>query len=432
MSEFDLAIQKARGEQRKLYGLMVGGFAAVSLALTGFFTYSSGTLIRISPDDASEIGSVSVISGIGFAISDYVYAFGNEPKILVSAQGFSDQERTLTAEEKGGVIDVPLEELPGELVVRTAPEHELSKWKIDDEHATTSLAFSRVLTPGTYKLEVDNPYFEIETREVIVERDKQIELLVKLKPVEGRISISSRPSGSIVNFDGASVGSTPITLMATGGVHQVEVQERNYKTTSESIEITNSEKEIVRDYRLVRPPASVSFKVDPPNGTLLLNGKKTAPDEPHTVSANIENTITYILDGYYPKTQKLTLGASESKLVVIRLEPEIGTVDIQTEPTVTVLVNEVPVGKSPIVLELPSIGHSIKLRRAGYRTIGKNIVPSSKHITMIREKLVTEKVGRLSESPKRYTNGDGISLLLFEPSDIEMGAPRHETGAARK
>ena len=428
MNEFEQEIRKALSKQRRLFFVLAGVVGLSALALTGLLTFATGSSIRISPDDAAEIGKVEVIDGFGFAVSEYVFASVGETKILVSALGFRSETRTLAAEEKGGNIAVHLEELPGRLIARTKPENELTKWTIGDEYQTIAERIDRTLKPGTYDLEVNNLFFDVEKREVVISRDQQSEIMINLKPVEGRLSIKSRPSGSEILLNGTKVGMSPLVLTPEGGEYQIEVRNSKFATTTETIAITNSTPIVNRDYRLSRPSAKVKFSLKPPAGILLLNGRKIDPAASYTVNANVEHTATYMHDGFFTKKENFTLSASETKTVVVHLQPELGKVEVRTEPVVTVLVNGTVVGKSPISLELPAIRHAIELRRSGYRSVKMEVLPSSKNAKSIQETLVREDVARLSEALKSYKSADGMAFVLFEPSSYVMGAPRHEIG----
>jgi formylglycine-generating enzyme required for sulfatase activity len=428
MNEFNLKLEQAKAGQRKLYILISGVLVLSLITITTLVAYSNGTSIIIKPDDASKIAKVKIIDGIGLSILRVVYSLTGEPIIAVTANGFKSETRTLTANNKGENVHVTLAELPGRLIASTTPESETTRWKIDGQRIAIAAALERNLPSGNYVLEIDSRHFEVDKRNIQIERGKKQEILIRLLPVKGQFNIGSKPDGANVRINGADVGQTPITLEMRGGKHRLEIGGEEYKTTTEMLEITNLERTIVRNYRLRRKTATMKFRLQPPGGTLLVNGRKTDPNRGYSVSTNVDHTIAYSLMGYFSKTQKVKFTSTDTKTIHIGLNAEIGEVKIQTEPSAMVDVDGKKAGQTPIVLKLPSKSHTIRLHRSGYRTIKKEILPTSQRITVIREILQTEKNARLSEAPKTYVSSVGVDLILFEPNTFMMGAPRHQKG----
>ena len=398
------------------------------LVLAGIVAYSSGTSIKVKPDDATATAKVKLVDGIGFSVSNVIYALFGEPIVAVSADGFRSERKKLTAAEKGGNVTVTLDELPGHLIARTDPAADTTRWTINGQRVTAAATLDREVMAGKYALEIDNSYFEVEKRVIEVARAEQKDVTVLLKPVAGRLVLNSDPSGSTVFLDGSNVGETPTTLKVNGGSYRVEVRSEGYHPTTEHLEITNTKRETVRNYRLKRLSARLRFALEPRSGKLFLNGRKIDPSKPQTVNANVENTITYLLDGYFPKSQLVTVSPAKTKTVSIRLEPEMGIVDVQSSPSASVFINGAHIGETPVVINLPAKSHTIVLRKTGYRSIERKIMPSSKQKTVIRERLMTELVARLSVSPKNYENAVGGVMVLFKPTGFTMGAPRNENG----
>ena len=428
MNEFNLKLEQAKARQRKLYILLASALIFSCAVIVSFIAYSNGTSITVKPDDATKIAKVRVIDGIGLAISRVVYSLTDASRIAVTANGFKSETRTLTANDKGGNLLVTLAELPGRLIATTIPESEVTRWKINGQRIAIAAAVDRNLPSGKYDLEIDSRYFEVEKQNIQIERGKKKEVLVQLQPIIGQLNIGSKPEGAPVRVNGADVGQTPISLEVKGGEHRLEIGDTEFETTTETLEITNQERSIVRNYWLQRKTATVKFQLEPPGGTLLFNGKKTNPRQGLSISTNVDHTVTYSLEGYFSKIQKIRLASTETKTVRIQLKAEIGEIMIQSDPTAMVEVDGKDAGETPIALKLPSRPHTIRLHRPGYRTIKKNIVPMSRRITVIREKLQTERAARLSEASRTYVNSVGVDLILFKPGTFVMGAPRHEKG----
>lgn len=417
-NEFSQALEAARRRLRARFALGAGVAALAAVMVLLWVLYSSGTGLRIEPADA----------GFAGAISHVVYGFSGNPVITVSAHGFRPETLRLRPEEKGGTVLVRLQELPAQLTVRTQPEDEKARWTINGRPQGIGARLQQPLLAGDYEIEADSPHFEIATETVRLERATEKEVVIELIPVDGGFDVASRPPGAGVRIDGEERGETPLSVALTGGRHAVEIVHEEYQTVSETIEITNTERTVVRDYRLSRKTATLAFELRPGGGKLLLNGTLIDGKSRPSVPAGVTNTVTYSRPGYYGETKTVSLAPGESRTLAFRLKAETGKVDIRSEPSATVFVNGTTVGETPRVIDLPSVSHTIRLTRDGFRPYEQKVTPSSKRVTTVCAELIFERAARLAEAPERYTNSIGADFLLFEPTAFEMGAPRHEKG----
>jgi len=428
MNQFKSKLAKAQARQRNIYAIIISVFVLGAISLFALFAYSSGTVVEVKPKDAGEIARIDVVEGPGMVVSNVIYALSNEPRISVSAKGFKGVTKTLSAQEKGHHVTITLSELPGQLIAKTSPDTETTRWTINGHRVAIAARMDRALAPGTYRLEVDNPFYEIEKRVVKMARAAVQDLTIPLRPLNGAINIESLPSGATVLLNGQDIGTTPLSHKIEGGKAHLEVRKQGFQAISEEISVTNTNRTIVRHYQLVRQSATLAFKLAPPRGTLLVNGKKSNPKKSVSVGANINNTVTYAKQGYVQETQTVKVSAGHTQTLNFKLEPEMGTVDIKSTPGALVFVDGRAAGKTPIVLTLQAINHAIRLSRPGYRSIEKTIVPTSKQTTVVHEKLRPEQTARLSESPLFYKNSIGMALMRFQPTGFVMGAPRSQKG----
>ncbi len=429
MNKFDAGLRNAQSRQNRLYGLLAIIIFLGGVLLTGVLLFASGTSVVVQPSEAEEAGpSVSISTGFALMFRGIAYSLSDEPVVLVSAPGFRSATRAITAADKGGTIVVYLEELPGQLTITTSPSDDRTRWSLDQIPASIGDIFEQEVTPGPHEIEINSPFFRVETRDLDIQRGATESLAVDLTAVEGTFIVNSVPTNSTIIINGKAYGQTPADIALDGGQYEVEIQNPAFKATVETIEITNSKPEIERHYTLQPLSGSLVFTVKPQGGVLLVNGKKSDATKPVTVTANVESQISYMLDGYFSQTKVVTLNANEVRKITLTLEPELGAVDVRSQPSASVYVNNVHVGDTPLLISLPAIGTTVALRKDGYRSIEKTVVPTSKRTTAISENLRTELAARLAESPRAYENSVGASLLLFEPSSFEMGAPRHEQG----
>ena len=428
MKKFESQLKLAQSRQRRKFTLSIVGLLS-SIFLAGvLFAFSSGTSVRVLPEDASKISEIKIIDSIGFSISNVVYSVSRHPKISVSAVGFMPRSVTLSPAERGGNIEVSLSELPGHLYITTKPLTRSIRWKINNKRISIGSVLDYELPSGTYDLEINTPFFKIENHSVEIERGKKNEMVIELRPIQGKIKINSQPSGANVSHNGTDVGPTPVTLAVEGGQHRIEVGGGKFKTARETIEITNTLNQVARDYRLLRKTALLKLQLKPRGGTLLVDGKKTKLGKTYAVDASVNHTITYMLDGYYTVNKKVKLAPAETKKVFINLEAELGKIELRSDPVSNISIDGAPAGKTPLILTLPSRPHVVKFSKRGFRSIKKTVEPASGRTTKVFENLQAESVARLREAPKDYVNSVGIELRLFVPTSVKTGAPRHERG----
>ncbi len=428
MSRFEQRIQSARYYQRSRYQTIALALVCGVLVVALTVVYATGTSVRIAPSDAAQSGSVSVEAGIAVAVSGVVYALSSQPVVAVSAPGFRPVRRQIQSYERGGVINVTLQELPGRLLALTSPAAEGARWSINDTLLATGSQFERELMPGEYRIGVNHPYYAPAERQLTIGRGEQLELDIPLQAVDGELVIESLPAGATVRLNGTKAGTTPFRRRLNGGRHQIDMSLTGYAHISDSVEVTSDATLVKRSYRLRRPGATLAFEVSPRGGHLLVNGKRVNPAQHHGVPANTQVDVTYLSPGYTRLTRTVLARAGQTTRVRLHLQPEFGRVDIRSRPQTRVFIDGTEKGMTPLSLNLAAKPQTLSLRRRGYRTIDKRITPSSTHTTAIDETLATELAARLAEAPQQYTNPAGVKMVLFHPSPFTMGAPRHQRG----
>ncbi len=428
MSEFELDFQKARIRQHRLYVLIFLSFVCLAALLAGVLISTSGTPIKILPYEAEETGTISVVDGYSIAYGSVVYGLPGTPTIIVKANGFREQRRAIQSEEQGKRIEITLTAIPGTLNASTSPARPNTRWFLDGELLSIGKTLTRKLQHGTYSLKTDNPYFAIEKRVFEIERAENKEINIDLTPVNGQVSILSDPPNATVRVKGKKIGQTPNNFSLKGGAHNIILEKDGYVSVKEIITLSNTKDSIERNYRMKHSPSTLTFSVEPKGGQLLLNGRKVSPSGSYQVDSEAKHILTYILEGFYPIVRNVILKEGEKKHINLLLKPEIGEVEIYAFPSADIYVGGIKVGEGAVTVSLSAVAQIVELRKQGYRTIQKKIKPSGAHKTIIRERLITERVARKAEAPEEYKNSVGIKLKLFEPNSFKMGAPRHQPG----
>ena len=430
MSQFNKKLDKAQNRQKKvflIFGLMMMSILLIIIIL---LIYSRGTRIEVMPLDAGKKATINVIDSFSFSIGNVVYSLAGNPIINVTASGFKDKTKTIDTEYLGKVLPLELFELPGRLTINLIGDEEnllKTAWKINGRDTALSANLDLELEAGTYTVKINNPFFQPKELKVKVQRRKQTNLRVDLEPVDGRMSISSRPSGAKVFLNGKLIGQTPLDHSQSGGLHSLRITAGNYVDTIEEFEITHFHPKIKRNYKLSRIKARVIPKLSPEGGKLFVNG--ALAKEPLFLATKVQHSLTYMKSGYHPETKKFQLSLGEEKKVSFQLKEEIGQVAISSSPPATIWINNKNYGSNAVTVNLQAVTHQIIFKKTGYRSVSKTVKPTEKFAKKVTAKLLTEYQARLQESPRELTNKAGIKLKLFiKPGYLKMGAPRSEKG----
>ena len=186
LDQVNKQLDHARKRQKRMYlfsGLML---ASILLLVVILFIFSRGTRVEILPMEANKLATISVIGGFSFSIGDTVYSLAGNPVIRVSAPGFKVATKTIDSVYIGKVYPLELFELPGHLAIQiSGNERNLSKttWQIDGRDVELSDKLDLELEAGSYKVTIDNPFFQLKELMVDIKRRKQTKLEVDLQPV---------------------------------------------------------------------------------------------------------------------------------------------------------------------------------------------------------------------------------------------------------
>jgi formylglycine-generating enzyme required for sulfatase activity len=429
MNEFEHGLHAARARQTRLYLFGLLALVLVVIAVAGVLVTTNATRVTILPAEAEPAGTIELAEGFGLAVGDAVYTVSRQPVLLVQSPGYRESRRAIQPNEKGRRITVTLVPLPGRVLATTVPALDESRWSFDGRLMTVGPTLDTEGEAGPHAVAVDHPFFTPATRMVEMARARTNEIEIALEPVAGRLTILSDPVGAVVEIDGTRVGETPLDRSLKGGEYRITVTAPDRQPLEDVIRITNTKPEVARNYRLLPFAATLNFEVTPAGGELLVDGRLVNPSDPLEITAAADHTVVYLRDGYRGETRTVRLDPNETRTIELLLKPDLGLVEIETSPAAEIYVDGKLRGEGNTALRLLAVPTKIELRKPGYRSISRTIVPSAANSLVIRETLIPEATARLAEAPRAYTNSAGIELVLFEPADeFTMGAPRHEIG----
>jgi len=429
INRITVELLRAKARQRKRFVLIALALIAACLLSVGGLAFSNATVVEISPPEARDLAIITVVDGFGATIGHAVYTLSGHTVIDVSAPGFRSVRKTLQAGEIGTRLRLKMAALPGHLLITTHPSAKNTRWFIDGRMAVVGALLNQDVAAGKHSIDINSPYYQQTRITVMPERGKTVRQTVELKPVEGHLNIRTIPSSASIRINGDAVGSSPLNMAKAGGRYQIEVRHDDYQPVTEIIEITHTDHDIERNYRLSLQGGVLHVHATPVGGELLVDGKTTGNHETVPVTALAKHALVYAKQGYFSQHRHVTVAAGAERDVAFHLKPELGRVRIVSKPVAMVNVDGKDVGKTPLSTTLSTLPHRIIIHKQGYRSYRRTITPNSKSQQQIRVRLQSERAARLAESPLIMTNTAGIEMKQFRPHGVfMMGAPRSETG----
>jgi formylglycine-generating enzyme required for sulfatase activity len=429
MNPFNQQILAAKRKQRRLYLAVFGLFLIVDLIVSSLILASRGTRIDIHPDEAASQSAIHLDSGIAFIVADTLYSISKKPSLTVSAEGFQPLTQQLNNRDFGNIMSITLLPLPAKLMLTSSINNEQTQWQINGETLAMSAELNHELAAGDYGLNVSHPFYADVNIPLSLERGELFKDQVQLDLIDGNLTINTSPKGAQISVNTIDMGASPLNLELNGGRHNIKIIRSGYETINDTIEITNENPTVNRDYRLALRKATIELSLSPKQGQLYLDNIAITAGKKIKVKAGVKHKLNYSKSGYFSQNKTFTLAADDTLKLNFNLKKEMGDVDIQSSPNAEVEVNGQPVGTTPLSLSLNAVEQHIILKKQGYRSIIKTVVPSSKNHKKINVALVSEKTARLNEAPKSYNTKVGGQLNLFRPNDsFTMGANRSDPG----
>ena len=412
--------------------IATGSVAIIAvIALFLFIFWVKAVVVEVVPE-AAATGAERVLDGWGWVQQDKVYLLSPEANLKVSASGFIAETIRLVRSTLERRLVVELKEAPALIKATATPADLRMQWQINSKYIASGPALQTPVEPGTYTLGVMHPYYEPKEVSIDLMRGDERTLEFILEPVQGSLNISSEPEGVPILLNDSSVGQTPISVSRPGGSYRLGIATPDFESVNDIIEINYMQPIANRNYKLIYKKALLTLILKPPGGQLLINGKISLADTmPLELEPMRETIIAYSKLGYLAKTIKRTFEPAQQEDISISLQAEFGEVSIDANPQADIKIDDEAIGKTPQILTLSALPHTMRLSRPGYRAIQKVIRPSSQNPIRINETLLTERQAISAESPAIAKNSIGLELVLFKPDEniaYELGAHRSEKG----
>ena len=405
----------------------LGLFVIVSFIVI-FYFFAKGVNIIILPQEASLNSKISLQKGFGLSLTERFIFFPGEKTILVQSPGFYDEELTFRVDESSDLYTVELKELPGRLSLNTIPQV-FGELYIDNELVTSNDGLYKI-EAGKHSLEFVHPmYLKHSSNIEIIGMDQEQDLTLNLEPNWASISLDSDPANAEVYLSDTYLGETPLVVDIVAGLQELVFVKEGYVNKISVIRVDRGQDRNIGTVTLELLPSTVQISSNPGNAKVFLN-KVYQGISPIglNILPNKNEIISIELDGYYSSDATFNLASDQEIFHEFNLIPKLGKVEIDTNISSQIYLNNTFLGNSPFEGNIQAIEANLEIRKKGYRTFKTVLKPNEEFITKVNTTLITEETARFNESPKEYkTKGDN-QMILLNPDFIRMGAKRSQKG----
>ena len=178
------------------------------------------------------------------------------------------------------------------------------------------------LMSGPHEIELLQPGYQPWQTRITVKAGEPVDLAtIGLKPADGRLRLTSKPSGANVLIAGRYAGQTPLAMnLAANEEHTLHLTKAGFERARHTISLAaGAEKTLQVD--LVPATGEVIFRVAPADAELVIDGKSRGPVPPRLELVAAARKIEIRKAGYHSHRITLTPRPGLVQEVAVALKP---------------------------------------------------------------------------------------------------------------
>ncbi|HJP51394.1 MAG TPA: PEGA domain-containing protein [Pseudomonadales bacterium] len=267
-----------------------------------------------------------------------------------------------------------------------------------------------LMLPGQYSFTAGKEGYYLLSDSVVVNDDPDQEFEFILKKLPGILRLETQPEVSAeILLDQKQVGVSPLILdQIEPGLHDISVRSARYLNYDTEISIDGMRQTQTLSIPLSPAWANITISSQPSDAQILIDGVVTSTTPDSIEALQGERSIQIRKKGYKTWQTELPVRADiDQTLDTVILEKSDGKVSVASTPAgANVNINGRYKGQTPIRLTLaPSLAYEIRLSKAGYRPVTRNITVDPDEDLSLSNKL----------SPVL-----GVVQLMVEPAGAEL------------
>ncbi len=255
--------------------------------ITGASVYIDGTEIGQTPAE-----NLKVMPGLR--------------KLEIRADTYQDFLTDIDVEGCSTLQEFNMALLPGWSAVTVSSIPQGANVKVDGtSFGNTPLRMQ--LSEGTYALEISADLHKPWKQDLIIKPNEPQEIHdIQLQPADGKLAVTTKPSGANVIIGEKFIGQTPLTtVLSPGKKHVVQLSKAGYEKASRTVKVPSAGSQQI-SVNLKPREGIIDLVVEPAGTELLVNGKSlgAAPKQLRLVA--LKQTMEFRKKGYHSYRTSVT------------------------------------------------------------------------------------------------------------------------------
>ncbi len=252
----------------------------------------------------------------------------------------------------------------------------------------------------------------------------------ELLPDWADVTIPSDPPNAAVSVDGVKIGVTPGPVPVPSGERRILVKLPGHKGWRDILQVTAGEPLSLPKVRLERADGLLAVRSSPRGASVTVDGRYEGltPIEV-AVAPGTTLGIRVFKVGYAPVERSVRVESGRERALSVELQALTGELLVTAEPDDAELwIDGKRAGAANRTITLRAVPHEIELRKEGYAGYRKTVIPQPGFSQELKVRLLTFAEARLARLKPSITTALGQELRLLQPSPIQLGASRRESG----
>ncbi|HSK04686.1 MAG TPA: PEGA domain-containing protein [Kofleriaceae bacterium] len=298
-----------------------------------------------------------------------------------------------------------------------------------NRHPDTTPAVISNVVEGVHVVEVKKPPAPPWRSTVTVEANKQTKVRAEIAPLlhggVGVVRVLSDAPGARAFLDGIDMGPVPVDIKdVKAGEHIVEVKAAGFQTGEKKVTVRAGQSEIVKfDLNPSADQGTIKIVSTVPEAEVFIDGAAVGKVPQEKLISVGEHPVVVRLPGFKQFEQVVRVEAGQTITVSADLKA-VGRLRIlSTPPGASVLINGIPVGKTPFDDEIEVGDSVIRLEYPGFQAFEQTLaIEGGKTQTMSRELAIAGKSESELASEQKGLSSFGARTLPRGRSTVDFDA----------
>lgn len=379
-----------------------------------------------------QTADVSIATKFKLPLGNRVLVMPGSHTVSLRAEGFQNVDQTLdVGGDRVQQFEIVMTRLPGNLLVKL-PNGVTANATIAGLEAQAVPGPVNDIAAGTHELVIDADLYRPFSKTITIEgKGKTQEVTADLQPAWAEYTLNTAPAGADILVDGVNKGRTPATVKIEEGTRNLSLKADGFKLYERELSVVAQELIEVPAIELIPSDGVIELASAPAGAAVILNNEfQGVTPITLAVAPNVEQNLKVYKAGYRLQQKTYNLQPDQQQSEQLALSQDLIKVKLSVQPaSAQVYVDGVRRGSGSQTLSLNTLPHSVSVRKPGYVTQNRDVVPTRSSEQVLSFKLLTEEQHYWAQIPNQYTNRFGHEMKLFKnPGQVALGSSRREDG----